>query len=219
MGCLYQLTSPSGKSYIGITTKTAEERFELHVKHERDGRRNAIHAAIKKYGACTFKVKTLLIANDLEYLRLMERRAIKVFNTMAPHGYNLSMGGEECNFWHLEVLERMREANKRAWITGREKRLANNAIAINAMTESRKDPLIEKPRRQKIAAKMKSSGVTRGENNGHSKLTAQCVFRIRDMLACGARRILIAEYFDVNVKLICMIALGQRWGHLKYSEE
>jgi hypothetical protein len=24
MGCLYQLTSSSGKSYVGITTKTAE---------------------------------------------------------------------------------------------------------------------------------------------------------------------------------------------------
>ena len=36
MGCLYKLTSPSGKSYIGITIKTAELRFVAGAKKRID---------------------------------------------------------------------------------------------------------------------------------------------------------------------------------------
>jgi hypothetical protein len=95
MGCLYQLTSPSGKSYIGITRKTAEDRFAGHVIHAIKGKRNTVLAsAIRKYGSQTFDVKTLVIANDWAYLNELEKRAIIAFQSRRPHGYNMTDGGD-----------------------------------------------------------------------------------------------------------------------------
>lgn len=94
MGCLYMLTSPSGKSYIGITSKTADARWAKHREHaigKRDA--GALYGAMRKYGPESFTVKTLVIG-AWEYLCELEKAAIKAFGTMAPGGYNISAGGE-----------------------------------------------------------------------------------------------------------------------------
>lgn len=95
MGALYQLTSPSGKSYIGITSKTTEERWAKH-KEQAIGKRTAgvLYAALRKYGYETFKIKTLVIADDWEYLCHLEKKVICLYNTKAPFGYNVTDGGE-----------------------------------------------------------------------------------------------------------------------------
>jgi hypothetical protein len=95
MGCLYQLTSPSGKSYIGISSKTAADRFAKHVEHALGKRQNGvIYSALRKYGPAAFDVKTLVIANDFQYLCDLEVKAIAAFGTRYPSGYNMTDGGE-----------------------------------------------------------------------------------------------------------------------------
>lgn len=94
MGCLYSLTSPSGKRYIGISSKDAQARWKIHQMRVREGRSQALQQAIRKYGADKFILRTLVIADDWPYLCNLEERAIVAFNTRAPHGYNLTKGGE-----------------------------------------------------------------------------------------------------------------------------
>lgn len=94
MGALYCLTFPSGKQYIGITTETVRSRFLRHVKKTQAGQKNAVNLAIAKYGAHTVQVRALVVADDWNYLCAMERRAIAVFETLSPNGYNLTSGGE-----------------------------------------------------------------------------------------------------------------------------
>lgn len=95
MGCLYQLTSPSGKSYIGISSKTAADRFVKHMEHARGKRKNGIiYSALRKYGPDSFDVKTLVIANDFQYLCDLEVKVIAAFGTKYPNGYNMTDGGE-----------------------------------------------------------------------------------------------------------------------------
>lgn len=95
MGTLYRLTSPSGKSYIGVSSKTTEARWAKHIEHAL-GRRDsgALYSALRKYGINSFSVETLVIANDWEYLCELEKRAISVMRTKAPYGYNITDGGE-----------------------------------------------------------------------------------------------------------------------------
>lgn len=94
MGCLYQLTFPSGKSYIGITKRDANFRFNAHVKYAIAGKTlGAVHHAINKHGKHKVKIKTLLVADD-EYLKFIEQKAILSFGTKFPAGYNLTDGGE-----------------------------------------------------------------------------------------------------------------------------
>jgi group I intron endonuclease len=95
MGALYRLDFPNGKSYVGITSGTAESRFRDHVrdaKHKPSGW--AVHRAIRKYGADAVKVVTLAIADSWEYLQLIEKNAIRVFGTFGTKGYNMTAGGD-----------------------------------------------------------------------------------------------------------------------------
>lgn len=94
MGCLYILESPSQKCYIGISSKTLEERWHVHNMRVREGRDHALQKAIRKYGAENFKKRVLVVANDWKYLCELEKKAIAIYNTRSPFGYNLTAGGE-----------------------------------------------------------------------------------------------------------------------------
>jgi group I intron endonuclease len=96
VGCLYQIEFNNGKSYIGITVRTASERFNTHKWNALNKRDNEtlLHNALRKYNPMQYKLKTLVMAEDWGYLCELEKRAIQIFNTMAPCGYNLTKGGE-----------------------------------------------------------------------------------------------------------------------------
>lgn len=110
MACLYQLIFPDGKSYIGITSKTAEQRFKAHCTNAKNditeypdytptqkkisdkeyGLDNfgklpwltSLGAAIRKHGKQNVIVKTLVISNNREYLKELEIKAIKRYRTL-----------------------------------------------------------------------------------------------------------------------------------------
>ncbi|AGM46910.1 homing endonuclease [Alteromonas phage vB_AmaP_AD45-P2] len=47
---IYRHTSPSGKSYIGITSEDTYTRFRKHLRKARFGSTTNFHKAIRKYG-------------------------------------------------------------------------------------------------------------------------------------------------------------------------
>lgn len=94
MGCLYRITFPNAKSYIGITASSAKERFAEHCYNSESKRADrAINRAINKYGKESAKLETLVIA-DWNYLVSLEKKAIHAFNTFGRGGYNMTAGGE-----------------------------------------------------------------------------------------------------------------------------
>ena len=113
-GCLYSLTFPNGKKYIGITSGALSRRLSLHKSHAKTGRAGAVYNAIRKYGATCFTAEKLVVASDWEYLCALEQKAIAVFKTLAPHGYNLTAGGEGFlgNTYTDEQRARMSEVRK-----------------------------------------------------------------------------------------------------------
>lgn len=114
MGCLYVLQSPTGKRYIGISTKTFEERWNVHQMRVKEGRSQALQAAIRKYGAANITGWTLVIADNWDYLCELERRAIQTFGTLSPNGYNLTTGGEGVpGRVHTEAAARNMSAGQR----------------------------------------------------------------------------------------------------------
>lgn len=95
MGCLYQLMSPSGKSYIGISRFGLEKRWAKHVEHAIGKRSSgALYGALRKYGPDTFVRGILRESDNWEELCQLEKDAILIHGTLAPHGYNLTHGGE-----------------------------------------------------------------------------------------------------------------------------
>lgn len=93
MAVVYKITSPSGKSYIGVAKRSADERFKKHCRDARLGRGTALCAAIRKYGADSMSVTTL-VESTSEYCFDLEIKTIRAFGTLHPHGYNLTTGGE-----------------------------------------------------------------------------------------------------------------------------
>lgn len=115
MGIIYMVTSPSGKSYIGQTVRTFNERWSKHkttALYEEPSCR-ALAEAIKKYGEETFKKEILVTCNDDE-LDKYEVEMIAKYNTMSPCGYNLREGGITTKYSE-ESKKKMSETQKKLY--------------------------------------------------------------------------------------------------------
>ncbi len=92
MYAVYIITNTlNAKQYVGIS-KQMQVRWGKHKNAA--GSAPALHAAIKKYGLDNFVFTHFANAFDFECAQDIERLLIKEHNTMAPHGYNLTVGGE-----------------------------------------------------------------------------------------------------------------------------
>ncbi len=105
MGYIYCLTSPSGKKYIGQTTRSVAKRVEEHGTSKEC---RILAKAINKYGIERFQIEILdTVEND--ELDDAEICLIHTHNTMYPNGYNIRAGGK--NGFHCEESrQKMREA-------------------------------------------------------------------------------------------------------------
>lgn len=111
MGALYMLTFPSGKRYIGITRKSAEQRFAAHFYQRRNRPHRPLARAIEKYGRDSVIVETLATA-DWDVLPALEIEAIERFGTKYPGGYNLTDGGEVPTGLTADTRRRMGEKKR-----------------------------------------------------------------------------------------------------------
>jgi group I intron endonuclease len=98
------------KKYIGQTCDTIKKRFADHCKPSQ----NAVIAdAVRKYGRDSFSICALFVCpDDHDYANQMERRAIEIYGTLAPNGYNLMDGGSLNGRHSEETILKMKEARK-----------------------------------------------------------------------------------------------------------
>ena len=110
---LYKLDFPNGKSYIGITSKTAQERFIGHCNPAQ--KQNLCQKAIHKYGKENVIINVLAECDNWELLCIAEQEAIEKFNTITPNGYNLTLGGEGTYGlkWSEESKSKLSEIGKK----------------------------------------------------------------------------------------------------------
>lgn len=100
-------TSPSGKRYVGQTWNEQRRKQEHYAAK---GKSVAFHAAIKKYGKDAFVYEVLhRDIEDQSEMNRLESMEIQRFNTIYPHGYNLTSGGEG-GLHHEISKKKMREA-------------------------------------------------------------------------------------------------------------
>jgi hypothetical protein len=103
----------NGKSYIGMTSRSLEARFNSHLSAVRQGSKFRFHSAIRKYGIDCWD-KTILAENDnIAIIKSIEEQKIKEYKTM-EFGYNAKPGGcggwivpkERYEAWCLKTKER-----------------------------------------------------------------------------------------------------------------
>lgn len=122
---LYLVTNAvNGKRYVGITTKPLAYRWRQHVSYVSSKDRSALHYAILKYGEGAFTIEEIGTADCFDGLKEMEVAAIRDYRTRAPHGYNLTDGGDGCAGFKMPAkhVERMREYNRNISDEERERR-------------------------------------------------------------------------------------------------
>lgn len=91
-GLVYKITNTiNNKCYIGITTRTLEQRFEEHCESN-----SAIGKAIKKYGREHFVKEIIEYANNRDELMNLEIKYIAKYDSYKK-GYNQTLGGDGVN--------------------------------------------------------------------------------------------------------------------------
>ncbi len=103
------LTFSNQKSYIGLTTQNPARRFSQHKCDAARGGRSPVHGAWRRYGPPELRVLAVVGIGDL---LATEIRAIQVFGTLKPRGYNLSPGGDTPPAWIPGVPEKISAAAK-----------------------------------------------------------------------------------------------------------
>lgn len=100
VACIYKLTFPNGKSYIG-QTKNLKDRLKLYssaIRFKKD--KSMVELAVEEFGLYSVSIDILAKPTGLEgddlllVLSILEIKYIREHNTLAPNGYNASIGGE-----------------------------------------------------------------------------------------------------------------------------
>ena len=192
---IYRLTSPSGKSYIGVS-KNVKNRWHAHCRKARnnakEGRRHPLYDAINSFGRGSFTINTLASAPDLESALKAEKSTIRLENTITPNGYNVSRGGEYDSgdggriFWcginsdpvaRDEYLSRLSEACKKRTNPRPEHLIALNAEKLERMTPREKWKYFYRLRRMSAKAARTPTGAhsdaARAKNSKAVKLAWQ----------------------------------------------
>lgn len=94
MACLYMITMPDGKRYIGVTSKTAEKRLAKHYEDAKGGRDTSIADAMRRCKFKGIKIDVLLESDSIELLYDTEPLYIQQFSTLIPRGHNATLGGK-----------------------------------------------------------------------------------------------------------------------------
>lgn len=96
-GYIYKILFPNGKSYIGLTTTSLEQRRKEHATSAKSGDTRCLYNALRKYGmADTLELIKIDTSDTLDELRKKEIEYIVEYNSYGGdgYGYNMTRGGE-----------------------------------------------------------------------------------------------------------------------------
>lgn len=135
---LYRITNlVNGKIYIGQTSKSISQRWSRHCWRSEKNKNMAISQAILNYGRSSFKIEQIDEANSYLESNKKERELIAKYNSLAPNGYNLSVGGENKGMTE-ETRRKISEANKGKLISEEtRKRLSDSHKGIRMKKETK----------------------------------------------------------------------------------
>lgn len=108
---LYLVTNKlDGKQYIGQTIQSLKKRWAVHCAPKSEC--PYLHNAIYKHGKENFTIEPIKICSSIDELNRAEENAIKQYNTLAPNGYNISLGGANSGKMNEETKQKISVATK-----------------------------------------------------------------------------------------------------------
>lgn len=105
MAYIYKITNlTNGKSYIGKTLSTIEERWKEHCRDSRRERceKRPLYSAMNKYGIESFKIEQIEECHD-DVVNEREVYWIEYFGTFKS-GYNATVGGDGKHYLDYDLI-------------------------------------------------------------------------------------------------------------------
>ena len=105
MAYIYKITNlTNGKSYIGKTLSTIEERWREHCRDSRKKRceKRPLYSAMNKYGIENFKIEQIEECHD-DIVNEREVYWIEYFGTF-KNGYNATVGGDGKHYLDYDLI-------------------------------------------------------------------------------------------------------------------
>ena len=162
---IYKITNKvNGKLYIGWTSKTIEERFDIHKKNTENIKRGSpkLIYAIRKYGSENFTIEEIWNGECLPISQYMENHYIKLYNTQ-KNGYNILDGGLNRKLSE-ETKKKISESHKGMKLSEETKEKLRNKIISNKTREnmsiSAKNKIISNITKEKLS--ITNSGINNG---------------------------------------------------------
>jgi group I intron endonuclease len=104
---IYKVTNKvNGKCYVGQTIQKLEKRIQGHLKESKMENNRPFLLSIKKYGIDNFLFEVIDTAKNLIELDDKEIYWIDKYNTISPHGYNITKGGQGKKIESTEELKK-----------------------------------------------------------------------------------------------------------------
>lgn len=92
-GIVYKATSPKGKVYIGVTTKSLNNRKSAHYSAAFKHAKNKFHIALTKYQKNSIIWEEIVSCFNYEDMKYLEKYFINYYNSYNK-GYNSTLGGD-----------------------------------------------------------------------------------------------------------------------------
>ncbi len=109
MHTVYLIEDHRNKPYVGVTSKTPEERLEQHKRDASRGSDCHLHKAMRRYGEKNYEITSLDTAKTKERAYELERDWIKRLGTYEDWGYNMTLGGDTSPTENPEIREKISE--------------------------------------------------------------------------------------------------------------
>jgi group I intron endonuclease len=110
---IYKVTNKvTGKIYIGQTILPVMRRWSDHCSLSKKKHRSALRAAIAKYGKESFNIISIEEVNSKDEVDCREKYWISFYNSVAPHGYNLELGGNGRGVVHQSTKNKISDWQK-----------------------------------------------------------------------------------------------------------
>jgi group I intron endonuclease len=189
MYTIYLIEGHRHKPYVGITSKSPEQRLNRHKQDARSGRETHLQNAIRKYGEENFDVVPLDTASSREEALKLERDWISRLGTYEDWGYNCTPGGEayEGESHPSYGLRHSEEARRK-------------------ISESQRGSELSDETKEKIRL------ANKGEKNHSAKLTKQEASEIKFLAtSTSLQQKEISNIYGVSRQTVSDIKMGESW--------
>jgi group I intron endonuclease len=205
----YKITnSINGLVYIGITSKSIEERWRLHKNWVTWKKPYGLHAAIREFGVLNFVIEHIASAKTFEDLRELEKQLIKQYNSLTPNGYNKTSGGQGVlGYKHTEASRKIMSEKSKAF--------GPRTMPREAIERSRASR-IGKKRTEEQKKLMSVNRIGKGLlNDAARKYAKEIIQKALELIDLGTKQIDIVKITGLSQSYVSNLKTGKRGLTLK----